>query len=74
MGSYVKPIARRARTNLLSFPSGGGGRRLSIVLQCIFRRDFPSLHTAVKTIPVPSYMSCCSDDLALLLSLRSLKS
>ena len=55
---------------LLSLLCGGGGKKLFVVLQCVFGRDFISLHTTVVS-GIENYpstcMSCCSDDLALLL-------
>ena len=59
MGSYAKPMDWQ---KLLSFLSGGGGKKL--FTQCIFGRDFLSL--GIKNYP-NACMSCCSDDLALLL-------
>ena len=53
---------------LLSFLSGGGGKKL--FTQCIFGRDFLSPRTTI-VLDIENYpsacMSCCSDDLALLL-------
>ena len=55
---------------LLSFFFGGGRKKLRVVLICIFGRDFLSPRSAmvsgIENYPSAS-MSCCSDDLALLL-------
>ena len=55
---------------LKSFLFGGGGKKLCVVLQCIFGRDFLSPRTTtvsgIEKYPSSS-MSCCSDDLAQLL-------
>ena len=67
MGSYAKPMEGQ---ELLSFLSGGGRKKLFVVLQCIFGRDFLSRRTTIvsgiKNYP-STCMSCCSDDLSLLL-------
>ena len=67
MGPYTKPMEGQ---ELLSFLSGGGGKKLFVVLQCIFGRDFLSPRTTIVS-GIQNYpsacMSCCSDDLALLL-------
>ena len=66
MGLYVKPMEGQ---ELLSFLSGGGRRKLFIVLQCIFRCDFLSPRTTIVSSieNYPSACMSCSDDLALLL-------
>ena len=67
MGSYAKPMEGQ---ELLSFVSGGGGKDLFVVLQCIFGRDFLSPRTTIASgiENYPSaYMSCYSEYLALLL-------
>ena len=55
---------------LLTFLSGGGGKKLFVVLQCIFGSDFLFRRTTI-VLGIENYpsacMSCCSDDLALLL-------
>ena len=65
MGSYAKPMEGQ---ELLSFLSGGGRKKL--FAQCLFGRDFLSPHTTI-VLGIENYpsasMSCCSDDLALLL-------
>ena len=67
MGPYAKPMEGQ---ELLSFLFGGGRKKLRVVLICIFGRDFLSPRTAIVT-GIENYpsacMSCCSDDLALLL-------
>ena len=67
MGPYAKPMEGQA---LLYFLSGGGRKKLFVVLKCIFGRDFLSPRTAIVS-GIENYpmacMSCCSDDLALLL-------
>ena len=67
MGSYAKPMEGQ---ELLSFLSGGGGKKLFVVLQCIFGRDFLSPSTTIVS-GIENYpsacISCCSDDLLLLL-------
>ena len=68
MGSYAKPVKGQ---ELLSFLSGGGGeKKLFVVLQCIFGRDFLSPRTTLVS-GIENYpstcISCCSDDLSLLL-------
>ena len=67
MGPYAKPIEGQ---ELLSFLFGGGRKKLRVVLKCIFGRDFLSPRTAIvsgiENFP-SACMSCCSDDLALLL-------
>ena len=67
MGPYAKPMEGQ---ELLSFLFGGGRKKLSVVLVCIFGRDFLSPRTAIVS-GLENYpsacMSCCSDDLALLL-------
>ena len=49
------------------FLFGGGAKKLHVVLQCIFERDFLSPRTTkvsgIEKYPSAS-MSCCSDDLA----------
>ena len=67
MGPYAKPMEGQ---ELLSFLFGGGRKKLRVVLICIFGRDFLSPRTAIVS-GIENYssacMSCCSDDLALLL-------
>ena len=67
MGPYAKPMEGQ---ELLSFLFEGGRKKLPIVLKCIFGRDFLSPRTAI-VLGIENYpsacMSCCSDDLALLL-------
>ena len=67
MGPYAKPMEGQ---ELLYFLSGGGREKLFVVLKCIFGRDFLSLRIAIVS-GIENYpsacMSCCSDDLALLL-------
>ena len=58
MGLYAKPTEG---PELLSFLSGGGGeKRLFVVLQSIFGRDFLSPRTTLsrvsKTIPAPAHL------------------
>ena len=67
MGPYAKPMEGQ---EVLSFFFGGGRKKLRVVLKCIFGRDFLSPRIAI--VPgIENYpsarMSCCSDDLALLL-------
>ena len=66
MGSYAKPMEGQ---ELLSFLSGAR-RRKKLFAQCIFSRDFLSSRTTI-VLGIENYpsacMSCCSDDLALLL-------
>ena len=68
MGLYAKPMEGQ---ELLSFVFGRGRKKLFVVLQCIFGRDFLSPRTTIVS-GIENYpsacMSCCSDDLALLLS------
>ena len=68
MGSYAKPMEGQ---KLLSFLSGGGGEKKFVVLQCIFGRDFLSPRTTLVS-GIENYpstcISCCSDDLSLLLT------
>ena len=67
MGPYAKPMEGQ---ELLSFLFGGGRKKLRVVLICIFGRDFLSPLSAIVS-GIENYpsvcMSCCSDDLALLL-------
>ena len=67
MGPYAKPLEGQ---ELLSFLFGGGRKKLRVVLICIFGRDFLSPRSAMVS-GIENYpsacMSCCSDDLALLL-------
>ena len=67
MDPYAKPMEGQ---KLLSFLFGGGRKKLRVVLICIFGRDFLSPCTAIVS-GIENYlsacMSCCSDDLALLL-------
>ena len=67
MGSYAKPMEGH---ELLSFLFGGGRKKLRVVLKCIFGRGFLSPCTAIVS-GIENYLraciSCCSDDLALLL-------
>ena len=67
MGPYAKPMEGQ---ELLSFLFGGGRKKLRVVLICIFGRDFLSPRTAIF-LGIENYpsacMSCCCDDLALLL-------
>ena len=67
MGPYAKPMEGQ---ELLSFLFGGGRKKLRVVLICIFGRDFLSPRSAMVS-GIENYpsacMSCCSDDLALLL-------
>ena len=66
MGPYAKPME-----GLLSFLFGGGRKKLRVVLKCIFGCDFLSPRTAIvsgnENYP-SACMSCCPDDLALLLA------
>ena len=62
MGSYAKPMEGQV---LLSFLSGGGGKKLFVILQCIF--GHATTVSGIENYPSVC-MSCCSDDLALLLS------
>ena len=67
MGPYAKPMEGQ---ELLSFFFGGGRKKLRVVLICIFGRDFLSPRIAIAS-GIANYpsacMSCCSDDLVLLL-------
>ena len=67
MGLYVKPMEGQ---ELLSFLFVGGRKSYALFQKCIFRRDFLSPRTAI-VLGIENYpsacMSCCSDDLALLL-------
>ena len=67
MGLYVKPMEGQ---ELLSFLFGGG-RKSYVFYKCILRHDFLSPDIAnglgyIENYP-SAWMSCCSDDLALLL-------
>ena len=72
MGPYAKPMEGQ---ELLSFLFRGGRKKLRVVLICIFGRDFLSLRSAIVS-GIENYpsacMSCCSDDLALLLPRQDL--
>ena len=75
MGPYAKSMEEQ---ELLYFLSGGGRKKLFVVLKCIFGRDFLSPRTAI-VLGIENYpsacMSCCSDDLGTVVTaLRSLKS
>ena len=67
MGLYVKPMEGQ---ELLSFLFGRGRKSYALFYKCIFRRDFylPRIAIVLGIENYPSaFMSCCSDDLALLL-------
>ena len=69
MGPYAKPMEGQ---ELLSSPLtfGGGRKKVRVVLKCIFGRVYLSPRIAIVS-SIENYlsacMSCCSDDLALLL-------
>ena len=55
MGSCAKPMEWQG---LLSFLSGGGGKKLFVALICILGRDFLSLHPALVS-SIKSYPNTC---------------
>ena len=67
MGQYANPMEGQ---ELLYFLSGGGRKKLFVVLNCVFGRDFLSPRTAIVS-GIENYpsacMSSCTDDLAPLL-------
>ena len=67
MGSYAMPM--EGEKYCLSIPEEAEKK---LITQCIFGRDFPSprstIVSGIKNYP-SACMSCCFDDLALLLDL-----